>query len=66
MVTSDLVNDREAVCRPGGHLVIFNSPERITALTPLYQDERFADGRRAYPTEFWSGCAKSPTTKPGV
>jgi regulator of RNase E activity RraA len=31
--------------------VIFNSPERIAALTPLYQDERFADGRPRVPDE---------------
>ena len=35
----------------GGHLVIFNSPERIAALTPLYRDERFADGRPRVPDE---------------
>jgi 4-hydroxy-4-methyl-2-oxoglutarate aldolase len=31
--------------------MIFNSPERITALTPLYQDERVADGRPRVPDE---------------
>jgi 4-hydroxy-4-methyl-2-oxoglutarate aldolase len=31
--------------------VIFNSPERVAALTPLYQDERFADGRPRVPDE---------------
>jgi 4-hydroxy-4-methyl-2-oxoglutarate aldolase len=31
--------------------VIFNSPERIAALTPLYQEERFADGRPRVPDE---------------
>ena len=25
--------------------MVFNSPERIAALTPLYTDERSADGR---------------------
>ena len=31
--------------------MIFNSPERIAALTPLYRDERFADGRPRVPDE---------------
>jgi 4-hydroxy-4-methyl-2-oxoglutarate aldolase len=31
--------------------VIFNSPERIAALTPLYQHERFTDGRPRVPDE---------------
>ena len=31
--------------------MIFNSPERITALTPLYQDERVADGRPRVPDQ---------------
>jgi 4-hydroxy-4-methyl-2-oxoglutarate aldolase len=31
--------------------MIFNSPERVAALTPLYQDERFADGRPRVPDE---------------
>ena len=31
--------------------MIFNSPERIAALTPLYQDERVADGRPRVPDE---------------
>jgi 4-hydroxy-4-methyl-2-oxoglutarate aldolase len=31
--------------------MIFNSPERITALTPLYQEERFADGRPRVPDQ---------------
>ena len=31
--------------------MIFNSPERIAALTPLYQEERFADGRPRVPDE---------------
>src|SRR3954454_18287497 len=51
MATSDPVNDGEVVRSRGGHLVIFNTPERIAALTPLYQDERFADGRPRVPDE---------------
>src|SRR3954454_19643130 len=51
MATSDPVNDGEVVRQPGGHRVIFNSPERVAALTPLYQDERFADGRPRVPDE---------------
>jgi 4-hydroxy-4-methyl-2-oxoglutarate aldolase len=31
--------------------MIFNSPERIAALTPLYQDERVADGRPRVPDQ---------------
>src|SRR5215211_40110 len=31
--------------------MIFNSPERVAALTPLYQYERFADGRPRVPVE---------------
>src|SRR5215208_7003368 len=31
--------------------MIFNSPERIAALTPLYQDERSADGRPRVPDD---------------
>jgi 4-hydroxy-4-methyl-2-oxoglutarate aldolase len=31
--------------------MIFNSPEHITALTPLYHEERFADGRPRVPDQ---------------
>src|SRR5215217_6715821 len=51
MPTGDLMNDGKVVRGRGGHVVIFNNPERITALTPLYQDERFADGRPRVPDE---------------
>ena len=31
--------------------MIFNNPERVAALTPLYQHERFADGRPRVPDD---------------
>ena len=56
---------RKSHSSSGGHPVIFNSPERIAALTRSSSTSASPMADRASPTRSWSRCAMSPTTKPG-